>query len=292
MPKTQLMNSTNSTVGKRFVIGDIHGAHIPLQQCLERSGFDKEKDLLITLGDICDGWPHVAECVDILLTCINRIDIIGNHDQWFHYWLKTGRHPDMWQQGGLGTVRSYLRLIENEAAIFPITDIWGYKEYTEYYSALNPADIPDSHRNFFENQILYFKDVKKRLFVHAGIYRFQTLEEQKASRPDVFMWDRDLWSEALSAGKDGPLRFKEEFSEIFIGHTSTVYWTKFKNPPLKRIVLPVEDPTYAPMTADILYNLDTGAGSSGKLTIMNIDTHEYWQSDQVNTIYGDYKPRG
>lgn len=46
------------------------------------------------------------------------------------------------------------------------------------------------------------------------------------------------------------------------------------------------------MHADIIRNLDTGAGSSGKLTIMNIDTHDYWQSDQVNEIYGDYKPRG
>lgn len=275
----------------KFVIGDIHGAHIPLQQCLERSGFDKETDLLITLGDICDGWQYVYECVEELLTIRNRIDIMGNHDQWFKYFLKSGRHPDMWQQGGMGTARSYLRHLGKEGSVLPINDLWGY-DNTRYSICLNPADIPEAHQAFFENQVLYYKDENDRLFVHGGIYKFQTLKEQQESNPDVFTWDRDLWSESLSASKDGPLKFKELFSEIFIGHTSTLSWTKFKALPLKKILLPTEDPGYAPMHADIIYNLDTGAGSNGKLTIMNIDTHEYWQSDLVNTFYGDFKPRG
>jgi serine/threonine protein phosphatase 1 len=46
------------------------------------------------------------------------------------------------------------------------------------------------------------------------------------------------------------------------------------------------------MHADIIYNIDTGAGSRGRLTIMDVDTHEYWQSDPVNDIYGSYKPGG
>jgi len=43
-------------MGRTLVIGDIHGAYKALVQCLERSGFDKEKDTLITIGDVCDGW--------------------------------------------------------------------------------------------------------------------------------------------------------------------------------------------------------------------------------------------
>jgi Calcineurin-like phosphoesterase. len=68
--------------GKTFVVGDIHGAHKALVQVLERSGFDKENDLLITLGDIADGWSEVYEVVEELLTIKHRIDIIGNHDEW------------------------------------------------------------------------------------------------------------------------------------------------------------------------------------------------------------------
>lgn len=46
-------------VMKRFVVGDIHGGYKALAQCLKRSEFDPEKDFLISLGDICDGWPEV-----------------------------------------------------------------------------------------------------------------------------------------------------------------------------------------------------------------------------------------
>lgn len=268
-----------------FVIGDIHGAHIPLKQCLERSGFDKENDLLITLGDICDGWPYVYECVEELLTIKNRIDIIGNHDNWFQYWLQFGLHPDEWAQGGRGTALSYLREIDKEDLIQP-------KPYSRgYITALNSGDIPESHRRFFENQIPYYKDDKKRLFIHAGFYRFQTLSHMLQQDPSVFYWDRDLWNKALSVHKGEKLKFKEEFTEIYIGHTATLNWS-YNEKKVNSIIIPGNEPITTPMHADIIWNLDTGAGSHGKLTIMDIDTKQYWQSDPVNDIYGEYKPRG
>jgi serine/threonine protein phosphatase 1 len=47
---------------RAFVIGDLHGAYKALEQCLDRSGFDYENDVLIQLGDIADGYPEVYEC--------------------------------------------------------------------------------------------------------------------------------------------------------------------------------------------------------------------------------------
>jgi serine/threonine protein phosphatase 1 len=37
---------------RTLVMGDIHGAHKALVQCLEKSGFNMEHDRLIQLGDI------------------------------------------------------------------------------------------------------------------------------------------------------------------------------------------------------------------------------------------------
>ncbi len=34
-----------------------------------------------------------------------------------------------------------------------------------------------------------------------------------------------------------------------------------------------------------IWNLDTGAGWEGKLTVMNVDTKEYYQSDPVEDLY-------
>jgi len=250
--------------GKTWVIGDSHGAYKALVQVLERSGFDKENDLLITLGDICDGWSEVYKVVEELLTIKNRIDIKGNHDDWFNEFLKFSTHPVGWQQGGLGTLKSYCNQLD--------------KTYTErfnkgYITDLLDTDIPITHREFFHKQVKYYKDDQNRLFVHGGFNRHYLLTEQDSNK---FWWDRDLWYSALSTkGSKTKLNIKEPLSEIFIGHTTTMNW---KN-------------TDTPMNADIVTNLDTGAGFKGKLTIMNVDTHKYFQSDSVETLYINEKGR-
>ena len=58
------------------------------------------------------------------------------------------------------------------------------------------------------------------------------------------------------------------FREIYIGHTPT---TKCG--------------TDKPLTALNILNLDTGAGHNGRLTIMDIDTKKYWQSDPLLELY-------
>lgn len=44
--------------------------------------------------------------------------------------------------------------------------------------------------------------------------------------------------------------------------------------------------TLQPIHVCNVWNLDTGAGWSGKLTIMNVTTKEYWQSDLTPDLYG------
>jgi serine/threonine protein phosphatase 1 len=64
--------------------------------------------------------------------------------------------------------------------------------------------------------------------------------------------------------------YAEEYKHIFIGHTSTTFAG-----------------SYQPLTIDKLTNLDTGAGGGGYLSIMDVDTHEYFQSDYVPDLYPD-----
>lgn len=260
------MSKTSNT----YVIGDIHGAHKALVQCLERSNFNKEIDTLISLGDIVDGWDDVYNCVKELISIKNLIPIKGNHDEWFRIYLNTGIHPNEWLNGGYGTLKSYCEKAQKQ---FYLGSKLSYN--------LNPFDIPESHIDFFRfRQINYYVDHKKRLFIHGGFNRHLPLKEQKS---DVFYWDRDLIMSAMSyqSMKDnntlmghGKFKMIEEFTEVFIGHTSTLNWGRD---------LPIN-------TANI-WNLDTGAGFKGKLTIMNVDTKEYWQSDTVQDLYKDQKHR-
>lgn len=279
-------------MSRTLVIGDIHGAHIPLQQCLERCGFDQTTDTLIPLGDICDGWPYVYECVEILRR-LKTIDLIGNHDEWFRKWLTTMRHDDYWSQGGKGTAQSYLRAAGKDENEYHSWLVQRPRQRTRtcYEFPLDPMEVPPAHWTFFKQQRLYYKDDKNRLFVHAGFDKDLTLKENQRKDPSEFTWNRDLWKKALSA-KGANMKFTEPLSEIFIGHTATTHWTTKEIKTDAGIIIPKGLPITEPMHADIIWNLDTGAGSNGKLTIMDVDTHEYWQSDLVNEIYGEYKPRG
>jgi|SRR6185295_10711284 len=251
---------------RTFAIGDIHGAYKALIQCLERSGFDRKNDQLITLGDICDGWSETFECVEELHTIENRIDLRGNHDEWFRRWLLGGTHPDYWIQGGVKTAISYLRQIGKE-------DMITGNKYSGYLVALNPGDIPVYHWKFFNSQQLYYQR-GMQFFVHAGFDRFASVKENKAGREETFYWDRELWKQARSCGNHVKLTTVDCFSEIFIGHTTC---SKIDN--------------MKPVCAGGVWNLDTGAGWEGKLTIMDVDTKEYWQSDVVTTLYPEETAR-
>jgi len=241
-------------------MGDIHGAYQALTECLQRSGFDYLEDTLIQLGDIADSGDRVYECVEELLRIRNLIAVRGNHDEWFLQFIESGYHPQAWLGGGQGTAVSYLRRIGKEELIL----------YTPngYFTALNPGDIPETHKRFFRGQHLYHIDDDNNCFVHAGFDRHQPF---KGQTPEVYYWNRDLWVQAMSweahnqrQQQKGKFQMITPFREIFIGHTSTINWATDK-----------------PMHAANIYNIDTGASHSGRLTIMDVATKEFWQSEIV-----------
>lgn len=270
-------------MSKIFVMADIHGMYKGMKQCLERSNFDYDNDTLIQLGDIVDGYPEVYECFEELSKIRNLILIKGNHDDWFNEYLQKGVHPTAWKQGALGTAKSYLRQIDKEDLIVKASGAWGTEYDPGYLVALNPEDVPPMHQKLLREQRLYYIDDKNRLFIHGGFNRHDYIEKQYGY---IFYWDRDLWQSALSfqsmiKGEPNPIpkkkqkfKVKDNFDEIFIGHTTTLCWNTDK-----------------PMKAAMIWNLDTGGGFKGKITIMNVDTHEYWQSDSATELYPNDTPR-
>lgn len=267
-------------MSRTLALGDIHGAHLALEQVLERSKFDRKVDTLITLGDICDGWQYVYECVDILLTIENRIDIMGNHDEWFRHWLTGGTHPMQWTQGGEGTAKSYLRQIDKEDLFIPS------KSQKGYITSLNQGDIPVEHWKYFMHQNLYYHDKERNyFFVHGGWNRESTVSRVREICPAEFYWDRELWQKAMCCSDDARLKTADNFDTIFIGHTSTTSWSNKEYLSKGGIIIPKGKKIDYPLYKGGIWNLDTGAGWSGRLTLMDVDTKEYWQSDPVEELY-------
>ncbi len=243
---------------RTFVLGDVHGAHKALVQVLKKSRLDPENDRLICLGDISDRNPGVVECFDEIMKIKDLVYILGNHDWWLLQWFIQESTPEVWiKQGGDASMASYERLTSEQ------------KQQTI-----------NRHRGLLERALYYYQDPEKRLFVHGGFDHHLPIDLQTLAHGEFseYTWNRSLIKTALSwhrqnlsnskEQKQSPLRF-EEYEEIFIGHTST-----------QRI-----DPALRPVQLTNLWALDQGAGWEGKLTLMDVDTHEYWQSDPVEELY-------
>jgi serine/threonine protein phosphatase 1 len=242
---------------KTFVIGDIHGGLKALFQVLERAKVSKN-DTLIFLGDFVDGWSESPEVLSFLIALEkthNCIFIKGNHDDLLLQWL-TGNKLDfneqLWfQHGGKATAMAYEKISPSEK---------------------------EAHITFLQSLQNYHIDAQNRLFVHAGFTNLKGVE-QEYFKP-LFYWDRTLWEMVLALDSkldSGSLHYPKRlqlYSEIFIGHT-----------PVTQIGNDV------PISFANVWNVDTGAAFKGKLSIMDVATKEFWQSDALPDLYPDENGR-
>lgn len=242
---------------KTFVLGDIHGAYKALRQCFDRSPFNPQEDRLIVIGDVCDGYRDVRQCIDGLLAVPHCDALLGNHDQWALQWATQGDAPSIWlTQGGEATVLSY-----------------------------DGGPMLPAHVDFLRNARLWV-ECDNKLFVHAGIEPDRKITEQSE---EILLWDRSLVIAAAEQARINPDAVFSDYHEIFVGHTTT-QWMVRNNLIEYNSPKEAEELAAKPMFFGNVVMTDTGAGWGGKLTIMDIHTHEYWQSDPTSELY-DYRGR-
>ena len=123
---------------------------------------------------------------------------------------------------------------------------------------INNPEYKERHISFFEKAKLYYVDRKNRLFVHGG-FNHRIPFNLQVDNKELLIWDRSLVLTAIEYEQYD--QTFTEFNEIFVGHTPTQF--------IKEDI---------PKKFSNLWMLDTGVYISGKLTIMNIDTKEFWQS--------------
>ncbi len=234
---------------KSWVIGDIHGGLKALKQILEKAPIGPD-DKLIFLGDYVDGWSESGQVVDYLIELEKKqpcVFIRGNHDVLCHDFLSGKEMDASWNFHG------------GEATVAC------YKDGT--------FDVA-KHVEFLDRLQNYYVDEENRLFIHAGFSSMRGVEKEEYE--SNFYWDRTLWETALAfnpALKKDDLRYPKRFNlyhEIFIGHTYVLRYG-----------------TDQPINSINLWNLDTGVAYYGRLTIMDVDTKQLWQSDPVNELYPD-----
>ena len=125
--------------------------------------------------------------------------------------------------------------------------------------------MPREHVDFF-NRAHPWLELGDRAFVHAGFDPDRSLKTQSIR---VLTWDRDLVRMAWEKEQAGQGQQIGCYKEIFLGHTP---------PNISGVTVPLH--------ACNLWVLDTGTGWGGPLTIMDVNTKEYWQSDPTSALYG------
>ncbi len=207
------------------------------------------------MGDYVDGWSESAQVITYLIELSKTNECIfikGNHDVWCEDWLASNVINEVWfQHGGKETIESYT----------------GFSKENKR-----------AHLDFFEAMPLYHIDSKNRLFLHAGFTSMHGVERE--NHKETFYFDRTLWEMARTMDKRiqknselYPNRLKH-YSEIYIGHTPTLHYH-----------------TYEPMNAINVWNVDTGAAFTGKLSAVDIETKEIFQSDFLKDLYPNEKGR-
>lgn len=250
-----------------FVIGDIHGGFKALKQLLELSNFDYTHDKLISLGDLADGWSETHLIIEELKKVKNLILIRGNHDEWALKALTTMYYDDL--------------KINDDIEIANILKKWYtptffklFGEGGSWYS--HGGEGTDSsyksnrhllinHLKFLSLGIPYYIDEENRLYSHAGPY--PDLEIEKTPE-ESFYWNREFWNAAYRGKNPG-----KKWHEVYIGHTPTINFPSNK-----------EDCT-KPLKRNNVWNMDTGACFNGRLSMINVDTKELFQSDIVRELY-------
>lgn len=242
---------------RTLVIGDIHGGLRALHQIIERANVN-QNDMLIFLGDYVDGWSQSPQVIDFLIELKqqqNCIFIRGNHDELLLDWLKGNTkeidEPMWYKHGGEATITAYSMVSDAKK-----------KEHIEFLESLQN----------------YYLDNQNRLFVHAGFTNMNGVKYEYF--PKLFYWDRTLWETALALNINldsnsffYPRRLKL-YSEIYIGHT-----------PVTRIGETI------PIQKACVWNVDTGAAFTGPLSILDVNSKEFWQSEPLPHLYPTEKGR-
>jgi serine/threonine protein phosphatase 1 len=235
-------------MSRTFAIGDIHGGLKALKQLLTRADVTSS-DTLIFLGDYVDGWSDSPQVLSFLIDLgqkMNCIFIKGNHDDLLLQWLDSSRDNREWyKHGGESTVMAYTKISLQEK---------------------------QQHIIFLKSLKNYYIDRQNRLFVHAGFTNLHGIEMEYF--PRLCFWDRTLWETALALDKSiektsprYPRRLKR-YIEIFIGHTPVTQVGETK-----------------PTQMANVWNVDTGAAFKGKLSMIEVNSKQIYQSEPVYELY-------
>jgi serine/threonine protein phosphatase 1 len=181
-------------MGRRLVIGDIHGCNQTLQQLLGEKIKISREDQLYFLGDYIDRGPDSKGVLDYLIHLKEQgfklIFIRGNHEEMLIESLSSDTYFHPWiYNGGGETLKSF-----------------GLSQ-EEYLRLPGDGKLPEKYMEFLSHTT-YYIELDKCFIVHAG-FNFQ--DDHPFLDMDAMIWSRNMDYD----------RYKAKGKPVIHGHTPT-----------------------------------------------------------------------
>jgi serine/threonine protein phosphatase 1 len=181
-------------MGRRIVIGDIHGCLKTVQHLLTRKVRIADEDELYFVGDYIDRGPDSKGVIDYLIGIRNEVRKIvfirGNHEEMLIESLSSETYFHPWIYNGGGKT----------------LDSFGISQ-EEYLELPGDKKLPAQYMEFLSHTT-YYIELDKAFIVHAG---FNFYDDNPFHDLDAMIWSRNFDYD----------RFKAKGKPVIHGHTPT-----------------------------------------------------------------------
>lgn len=182
-----------------WVVGDLHGCHTNLMNRLDAVGFEADKDLLISVGDLIDRGSENVECLELISMPWFRA-VRGNHEQMMLDGLSEHGNVSHWMSNGGGWFfyLDYDKEVLAKALLHKVAEL--------------PLIIELE------------KDGKKFVICHAD-YPSHNYEYGKPIMTEWVIWNRDRFT----ASVDGQVKTIPGADLFIFGHTPASQPMRYAN---------------------------------------------------------------
>lgn len=192
-----------NTVGRDFVVGDLHGCLEEFNAFKEFLKFDESKDRMFSVGDLVDRGPDSAGCLNLL------------YEPWFH--AVRGNHEQMMIDS---VIHGNDEVVSN----------WIYNGGM-WHREIDPQLMEElaAKANELPLVIVIGKDDEKRInIVHAELYKAK--DEALVTDEDIDEWffmdyqeDSLIWGRSISGNHHALAKVENPgLSKTIVGHTPLV----------------------------------------------------------------------
>lgn len=265
---------------RRLCVGDIHGCYDKLNDVLDKCKFS-DSDILYSVGDFTDRGTQNVKTLDFLMNLKNFKPVCGNHDLWNYEYLYGKISTDAFKcwVGWNGGRKTYDE--EKDKSLEWKESVVGWMSKIPYRIDLGDKIIVHSICN---------NSIYDGLCEPVDDITMKTLKTSKLVRNDIYdetVWGRDMLPACRGFSQIG----KKEVSRSELD-----YYRKFCCDSIyngKKVYIIGHTPLNYPFFDKELgiIGIDTGAfctkqiyGIDGYLTILDIDTFEYWQSGKKGSF--------